>query len=808
MKKLICAILIFALMPLLNVYAAVDMSPKKIEFTPVGGGKYIYCNNHEFIRRKDLCDTSNKNARYIMNNTLEADKYAMFVSHVNHTELRDASNNIIAPGFDIELDVYFKAIEDTEITITSLGFEVPDHSKYYYEGFEYSYEEAWGCMNAWADYLEMPIRELDSGNSYVPNNTEDIKISLKQGESFWLSEYIYNYREVPFYRPVHLLSNFTVEKGVVEANIAAVKSTGKLGDRTKVHPNPGFGIYEREKQYKGIADTLNKVTTSVEYTIADWTPSGEFPVMVYNPFVPDGKELTKWFTHLNPYSDPWNKENAASSDMLEFKYIDDNKLKYYGKDVPDSKKDNVWVFANNRNDYTSYPGVVSGYKYNNYIPNDYLNLDATGKDACNLGNYGVSYEYKVTIKNEGKITRYVNYNLNTTSNNIVILKDATGNPVNGYAICKGEKTTKESDTMACVELPGETTTTFFVEVILPTNYVGGMENSLVLSNQKIIPKTYSFPMQKVPKDFSFTGREYIKWDNYELYKSFDRKNWTKVNISPEFEKAVRGNWSQYEFLYTDNGYMVKASLYDSKAYSTVREYFKTIFFLNDDFSLDSSYTFYQYPNDMSYADGVYYVTSGGSKYSSVDKQKWTISDGSFNLPVNNKYSYTNYKSKDNNYFYCDGTGFLKGMFEGEKPDFIEITGDTYYYVDGNNLYLSPDGMYFDKFEFSKPVTKISKIKDTIYVNDECFEYKLYRNLTVRVNDNYIIFKNLPYETDGISYAPYEFLKQVTDAKTDIEDSKLIVKKGTVYVPVAEFAKVNGFDISYDESFHRVTITTK
>ena len=43
---------------------------------------------------------------------------------------------------------------------------------------------------------------------------------------------------------------------------------------------------------------------------------------------------------------------------------------------------------------------------------------------------------------------------------------------------KGKKSVKEADTLACVELPGETTTTFYIEVILPTNYVGGMENML------------------------------------------------------------------------------------------------------------------------------------------------------------------------------------------------------------------------------------------------------------------------------------------------------------------------------------------
>lgn len=807
MKKVVWILLIIILVQISPVFASVDMSPKTINFTQIGQGKYIYCNSHEFIRRQDLADTSNKHAKYIMNNIVEPDNYAMFISHVNHTELRDSSGNITEPGFDIELDVYFKAIEDTSITITSLGFEVPQHTKYFYEGYEYNIEQPWGCMHAWADYLKMPIRELDSGNNYYPKQFKDINVTIKAGESFWLSEYIVDYCEVPFFRPVHILADFKVNYGIANVNVAAIKSSGKTGDRSHVHPNPAFGSYEREKQYKGVADSLNKLQASLEYTIADWTPAGDFPVKVYNDYVPDGKELTHWYTHINPYADQWNKENAVANDMLEFRYKDSKKLSYYGSSVSDSLKDDVWVFANHRSDYTKYPGKASGYSYNNYIPNDVLGLDATSQDACNLGNYGVSLEYKVTIKNEGKITRYVNYNLNTTSNNIVILKDSSGKPVNDYAICKGELSNKESDTLACVELPGETTTTFIVEVILPTNYVGGMENSLTLSNQKTFAKTYNSPLTKVPRDTSFTGREFIKWENCRLYKSYDKQNWQQVNISSEFEKALHGNWNQYEFLYTKDGYMVKPSLYDSKAYYGVREFFKTVYFLNDDFSLQSSHTFYQYPTDMSYADGVYYVTAG-SKYSSVDKKKWTISDGSFNLPVSNNVSYTNYKSFDRNYYYCDGKGFLKGVFETQKPEFIDVVGDTYYYVKDNKLYLSNDGMYFELFKSGEPVNKISKIGDSLYINNIKYKYTPHRNLTIRVDNNYIIFKNTPFEVNGVSYAPYEFLKEVCSSKYNIKDTAFTIKNGCVYAQIAEFCKTNGYDVSYDEEFHRVTITTK
>ena len=785
-------------------YGAVDVSAKPLKFTPVGGGKYIYCNNFEFIRRKDLADNSNQYAKYIMNNTLEPDNYAMFVSHVNHTELRDAAGNITEPGFDIELDVYFKAEEDTELVITALGFEVPEHSRYYYEGIEYNTEEAWGCMNAWADYLKLPIREIDSDRSYIPRAFEDISISLKAGESFWLSEYIPNYSVVPFYRPVHLLADFTVVSGKTCANVAAVRSTGALKDRSTVHPDPAFGYYEREKQYKGVADTLNRLETGLEYTVADWTGGMEFPVTVYNEFVPEGNTITHWYTHINPYADIWNKQNAVGSDMLEFRYEDDSKLKYYGSKVPQEKRDNVWVFGSNRGDYTSYPGRKSGYSSSYYVPNRVLGTDATSEEACNLGNYGVSLDYKITITNEGKITRYALYNLATVSNNIVLLLDKDGKPMNGYALCKGEHDNKEADTMACVELPGGTTTTFTIRVILPTNYSGGMENSLKLVNDKVVPRSYTTTMEKVPRDLSYTGREYIKWDKCKLYKSYDKAEWQEVNISPEFEEALHGSWNQYEFLYTDGGYMVKAALYDSKPYYGVREYFKTIYFLNDDFSLKSSHTFYQYPTDMSYADGVYYVTAG-SKYKSTDGKEWELTDGSYLLPKDNGGIFSCYRSgKD--YYYNSGDGYVAATFEGDAPLFIEQAGQVYFYVKGKTAYVSVDGMYFDEYKTDGGLENIATVGGRLVINGKLCDMPASDGVYVKADDKYVVFENSPYISDGKTYVPYNYISRLTGGT--ISDSELVIRGGVVYVPIRAFCEANGFGIAYNSSARCVNITTK
>ena len=238
MKKLITAIIALCItsFPAAAVYA---VESSDLKFSPDTNGKYIYCNNHEFIRRSDLADNSNESARFIMNNEgLTPDNYALFASHVNHTELRNVDGTqIIEPGFDIELDVLFRAKEDTVINLTALGFEVPAHKQYWYQGTSYTYEEAWGCFNAWASYMKLPIHQIDSGTLYTPQSIEPTEIVIKAGEKVWLSEYIPNYREVPFYRPVNLLADFTIVSGVCDVNIAALKSTGRAGDRSNFYEN-------------------------------------------------------------------------------------------------------------------------------------------------------------------------------------------------------------------------------------------------------------------------------------------------------------------------------------------------------------------------------------------------------------------------------------------------------------------------------------------------------------------------------------------------------------------------------------------
>ena len=77
MKKVIFILSFMSIILGINVYA---ISPSKMIFSKDTDGKYIYCNNREFIYREDLADNSNDNPKYIMNNdNLAKDKYTIFI---------------------------------------------------------------------------------------------------------------------------------------------------------------------------------------------------------------------------------------------------------------------------------------------------------------------------------------------------------------------------------------------------------------------------------------------------------------------------------------------------------------------------------------------------------------------------------------------------------------------------------------------------------------------------------------------------------------------------------------------------------
>lgn len=840
MKKLIFSLLAVFMLTIPITAFAVDAP--NIVFTKNTDGKYIYCNNAEFIMRDDLADVSNKKAKYIMNNIdMTANKYAMFISHINHTEIDDGKLwTISEPGFDIQLDVVFKAKEDTKLVITALGFEVPENLTYWQNGKLYSSEEPWGCINAWADYLQLPIRQINSGNAYIPRNFEPVTIEIKAGEDMWLSKYIPNYAEVPLYRPVHLMADFEILSGKCDINVAALKSTGTLGDRSNIASDIAFGAYERERQYKGVADSLNEVSTELYYTIDDELSTGStLPVNIINQFSPEGKIYYYWFTNYNPRAFDWTMDVCTESDMMEFKYYDPSKKNYYGKNVKDEDKDDIWYFDVYHNDTSDYMDTGLDSK-KTYVPNRLLPLDNSNY-SCNLGNYGVIYNYKITVNNQGETTRYINYNLSTPSNNIVILRDEDGNMINPYAICKGVNTINKEDTLACIELPAKKETTFNMQVILTTNYNGGMGSTLSITDTPTAVETYSSNAQKITEEYNYSGKEFYKWQNGSLMISEDLENWTQVSLPASVVKAMEGVWNEYKLLYTGEGYVIKPGMYDGVPYYTARDWYTTVYFLDENFNYVTSHKFKNYPSSFSSANGVVYINAGTPLYSdthSSDRKEWKYSELD-NLPCDNYGKFSAVVDNKSVRLSTDGLEFKKVNYSDFEPKFIDSLGDLYYYTENNTLYLSTDGLYWNEIKTKEPVSYIYRTADTIIVNrNEEYDIPEFEdNISIVLNDEFIVPKTPPVIYEGSTFVPLRFLAEKLNAEVEwndgiitiVKDNKFIVlnvgsdkakineKETTIthspviindisFVPIRFISESFGLDVSWDNELKMITLT--
>ena len=65
---------------------------------------------------------------------------------------------------------------------------------------------------------------------------------------------------------------------------------------------------------------------------------------VFNQYQPDGYVTDAWCTNLNPQDDIWSKDISVQSDLLTLTYKDDSKLDYYGSNVKEKEKNNLWEF--------------------------------------------------------------------------------------------------------------------------------------------------------------------------------------------------------------------------------------------------------------------------------------------------------------------------------------------------------------------------------------------------------------------------------------------------------------------------------
>lgn len=827
MKKILALLVcLFAAIPVFADAASADL-----EFSPAGGGRFIYCNNQESVTRDMLSDKSNPNPEYIMNNAgLDAGKYALYVSLLNHTEQKNADGKIIETGFDIETDAYIKANADTVIKITALGFEVPSISETYADGALSRNEGDWSCIQAIADYTGREIKSVRGEGRYTPNPVEEITVTLKRGEVTWLSKYIKNYRAVNWLKPVHILCDFEVVSGNIDLNIAALKSEGVLGDRSGHMDNAAFGEYRRDRQYKGIADTLpymysKKLSFTIDDTVRDGT---ELPVTVYNQYEPRGKTVTRWFTHLNPLEDIWSRNICAQSDMLSFSYKDPSKLNYYGTFVPSAKRNDTWHFDVYHSDLRQYGGNNKA-EAANFKPNDLLSpKNENSGSACNLGNYGVFVNYHVSVENKGNTDRYFNYRLRTTANNVVSLKNASGEYALPYSVFKGQTDEKREDTMASILLPANQTTEFYIEILLPMNNPGGMENCFMITDGA--PKTYVDKDMGLAtlKEDNFTGREYYRWTADSIITYSDGEKKTHF-LTEKTKKAFDGSHSSYKITAAGDGYIARYASFQTNPshYSDMLKYYKNLYILDSTFNIVSVSSFDSFVSDASYANGVCYVQAGKNYYS-IDGRNWFEAKSVGTMPVSNEGGFA-YTAKNGKYYISSQPDkFIPVSFAGEQPKFMENFGEYYCYAEGETLYVSKDGLYYTAESFPE------QVKNAAYINGKLIVNGKYTADTYGIKENaVVIINNTAYSFSAPQKAGYVPLRETmeklcarvlwdeTDHSVNViyngrthkfteaglrylngalipGDSGVLIERGVTYISYENLSRIFDIDVSYDE----------
>jgi len=587
---------------LISVLAAIIMIQvqtfaQALQFEPIGGGKFIYSNNPEGITGEVLANGDNP--CYIMNNeSLEAGKYYLYLSHFNYTGGEDM-------GYDVEIDTEITARSDTVITLSNIQFSTNRAMTYTDEnGVSHRWENDWGFLDVCAGMLGKPIITRDGSDKYTGIPFEPVTVSLKSGETIWLSQYIENYKTTLFCMPVHMQAELEIFSGSADINVAAFRHNGTLGDRSYFKSeDTAFGIYRRDRCLKGVADSLPQVKSKLSYTIDDETKSGTLlPVTITNQYATEPVETTLWCTNLNPQDDIWSKYITVENDMLPLKYKDDSKLTFYNKNA--ENKNNVWIFDTRHSD-TKHHESSFGINAADYEPNFILDVTKDNQGmGCSMGNYGVTTTYRIEIKNEGNKERWFEYMPKTSSNIIAYISDKDGNF--DYAVAKKLSLPASSDYLVKQRLEAGKTTVFYLNVILPVNYNGGVQNSFVINDAPNAP-------------------------DYEAMEVYEKKLSDGVTYVSEYinqlpdnvpDKLIQ-NPNSYEIKTNGKIYVARWCAWDGliNYYAAAHDFAKEIFIIDE--NKFTSKKFSSVPIQLESRNGVFYVkTLDGQIFASGNGKEW------------------------------------------------------------------------------------------------------------------------------------------------------------------------------------------
>lgn len=605
MKRLLAINCILGVLAISSVKVfGAEIKPQDIVFHPAGGGCFLYNNNPEGI--DDMAVVSGENMRYISSyEGLTPDIYYLYMSYFNYTGGGKR-------GYDIEVDTGVTALEDTVITIRNASFSTVRTGAYIEGDKTYKYMNDWEFVDVCADMLGVPITDMRGKYLYEPSEYKPVTIEIKKGETFWLSSCMDGYKQVHFGDPVHYQAIMEIESGLADINTLAVPYSGSLGDRSTLPENIEFGIYRYDYTVKGIVDTLpHVISDTIHYTIDDTTQTGSvLPGTVYNQYAPEGNTVDCWCSNINPVSDYWSKYTAVESDMIKLEYKDKNKLNYYGKNA--SEKDDVWRFDTRHAASSKYESTY-GVEPDDYVPNfEIEDIFKKGIEnyACNLGNYGVTETYVLEIENRGSKDRYFEYDVMTKSNVIVFTTDEKGNFDRAYS--KGMSEEAVFTPMAAVKLPAGKTTKFCVNMFIPVNVNGGIQNRFTIEDEnnvrivEYVPKTEANPLRG---------------------KSLED---VKDKLGKTAVEELGNNLDSYEINDGDGVHLVRWCAWDGNPYyyGNLWGHCNTVYVLDDNYEITNKYTLPSMPNESDIVEGVMYVrdTVNGIFSSYDNGDTWTLSE--------------------------------------------------------------------------------------------------------------------------------------------------------------------------------------
>lgn len=223
--------------------------------------------------------------------------------------------------------------------------------------------------------------------------------------------------------------------------------------------------------------------------------------------------------------------------------------------------------------------------------------------------------------------------------------------------------------------------------------------------------------------------------------------------------------------------MAKSTLYDGIPYYYVRDFFRDVYFLDDNFNLISQKDFGAYPTEISGGDGKYFVRAGSLWFSKGDRQ-WKLIDSEFSTPVSNcSGRFAAYKN-GRVYLSSDGENFKPVKYYSVSPTYIDSIGDVFYYIKDNCVYVSRDGIYFKPVFSNEEIYSLGRSGDKLILNGIKYEIP--------------IFDSKPYISTENEYIEY-----VGD---------YINAEGKSFVPIRAYASLTNGTVSWNSSDNTVILT--